>query len=207
MMKRNYLKALMATTVVTALLAGCGGGGGSGNNLPPPDLTYRNLALKAAVQSSVDPKKSDVRAVNDGITNLNNAYWTGFNKDDQFLVVFNDFKQVNKLVIYTNDLNVNSATSLKTISVAKSLNANGKIEWLDVYFDKPPTTTPTTGTTGTVTTPQYLVCSSHKEENNTITCNFDNPLYLLFVQLRMNTNSQGSQHIYEFQVWGNDAPR
>lgn len=209
-LKANYLKTVLAGTVAAVLLAGCGGGGGSSGNTTPADLTYRNLALKATVKSSVDESLSNVKVVNDGISNLNNAYWTGFKKDDQFVMVFNDFKEIKKLVIHTNDIRINATNPTKIISLAKGVNSNNSIEWIDVFFDKPtvePTTTTTVNGQPVITKAEYLVCSSHKEENNTITCNFDKPLYVLFAQLRLADSNPSVQHIYEFEVWGNDAPR
>ena len=212
-MKRNYFGLALAGGLTLALLTGCGGGGGSsGGNTTPANLTYRNVALasdKTFADSLVS--KDDVKYINDGISNQNNNYWQGFKKDDYIRLVFNDFKKVDKLVLYTNDLTIDNNNPTKIVSIAQAVLSSGDINWIDVYFKQPatpPTITTTNASGQTVTTtPEYLVCSKVVAENNTITCTFDQPRYILFARVRLTDNLPAAQHLYEFEVWGTDAPR
>ena len=211
-MKRIYITLALVSGLTAALLSGCGGGGSSSNSLPPGNMTYRNVALasdKTYADSLVS--KDDVKYINDGINNQNNNRWQGFKKDDYIRLVFNDYKKVDKLVLYTNDIKIDENLPTKIISIAQAVKSNGDIDWIDVYFNQPetPPTVTTTNASGqvTTTTPAYLVCSSYKAENNAITCNFSEARYILFARVRLTDNQPASQYLYEFEVWGNDAPR
>lgn len=208
-MKRNLTRLILVGSISflsILTLGGCGGGGSSGSSLPPANLTERNLALESKLQSSVDENRSNVKNVNDGISNQNNNYWTGFNKNDNFVMSFGDYKQINKLVIYTNDISNNISLPAKKISFASRLATNGTDpEWIDLYFVKPADTTETS--TGTAAKPEYLACSTYEAKGNTITCTFDKPLFIVLARLRLTDNSPSAQRIYEFELWGHDAPR